>query len=173
MFYITTIHFLVFFKLKWGPHMACWLRVGHSWFWLWFIFSRQIVDGILYIRHPITQFSHEEAEIPFREILLFNSPWCRLCQNKDDLWASLIFCYHLKKTPFGAHQMLVEVFGDHTLGHTALWRDSKHFNRIILTWRTKPVEVRPKSLKINYKFYWMKSNDDQTQQQLADQLGIN
>ena len=33
-----------------------------------------------------------------------------------DLPTALIFCYHLKKTAAESHRMLVEAYGEHTLG---------------------------------------------------------
>ena len=38
--------------------------------------------------------------------------------TNNDLRTALVFCYHLKKTAAESHRMLVEAYGEHTLGKT-------------------------------------------------------
>ena len=44
-----------------------------------------------------------------------------------DLQTALIFCYHLKKTAAESHRMLVETYGEHTLGKSQCFEWFKKF----------------------------------------------
>ena len=44
-----------------------------------------------------------------------------------DLRTALIFCYHLKKTATESHRMLVEAYGEHSLGKSQCFEWFKKF----------------------------------------------
>lgn len=89
-----------------------------------------------------------------------------------DLRTELVFCYHLKKTAAESHRMLIEAYGEYTLGKTQCFAWFKKFKSGDFDMRN---EERGKPLKkfANNKLQALLDGDDiQTQQELADQLNV-
>jgi len=87
-----------------------------------------------------------------------------------DLRTALIFCYYLKKTAAESHRMLVEAYGEHALGKSQCFEWFKKFKSGDFNVRNEERE-KPKKFE-DSELQALLDKDDQTQQQLADQLNV-
>ena len=89
-----------------------------------------------------------------------------------DLPRALTFCYHLKKTAAESHRMLVEAYGGHALGKSWCFKWFKKFKSDDFDVRKEKLRRPPKKLIEAELQALLDENDDQTQQQLTDQLNV-
>jgi len=89
-----------------------------------------------------------------------------------DLRTALIFCYHLKKTAAESHRMLVEAYGEHTLGKSQCFEWFKKFKSDDFDVRNEGRGKPPKKFEDSELQALLDEDDAQTQQQLADQLNV-
>jgi len=85
-----------------------------------------------------------------------------------DLQTALIFCYHLKKTAAESHRMLVETYGEHTLGKSQCFEWFKKFKSDDFDVRNEKCGKPPKKFEDSELQALL--DDAQTQQQLSNQL---
>ena len=82
----------------------------------------------------------------------------------------MIFCYYLKKTAAGSHQILVEAYGEHALGKSQCFEWFKNFRSGNFDARNEERGRPPK--KFQDSELQASSDDPQTQQQFVDQLNV-
>ena len=89
-----------------------------------------------------------------------------------DLRTSLLFCYQLKKTAAESHRMLVEAYGEHALGETQCKEWFRKFRSGNFDVRNEERGRPPKKFEDAELQALLDEDDGQTQQQLAEQLGV-
>lgn len=95
-----------------------------------------------------------------------------LVPEKHEMRNALLFCYRLKKTPADSHRMLVEAYGDHALSEPTCRRWFQQFNSGDFDVADKERSGQPKKFEDVELQALLDENSCQSQQQLADQLGV-
>lgn len=96
-----------------------------------------------------------------------------LVPEKREMRTALLFCYRLKKTAAESHRMLVEAYGDNALSKTTCKDWFRRFKAGDFDVEDKERPGLPKKFEDIELQELLNENAAQTQQQLAEQLGVS
>jgi len=91
---------------------------------------------------------------------------------KREMRTALLFCFRLKKTAAESHRMLVEAYGDNTLSERTCREWFHRFKSNDFDVEDKERPGQPKKFEDTELQSLLNEDDTQTQQQLAEQLGV-
>ncbi len=117
-------------------------------------------------------FQHEKNQVfssgfPRSAVIMSN-----FVPKKEEVRANLKFCFLLKKTATEAHEMLREAYGEHVLGLSQYYEWYQKFRSGCFEIHNEPRGRPHKVYEFKELETLLEEDCSQTQQQLADQLGV-